>query len=185
MNKTTLLLVFAFCILSLANVSGAYSTGKVDVVVAGYINHGPMQPSITAIKEVTSKYGDQVSVTWVDLGTAEGQKYFDEHDLSAHLNILINGRYQWLVNGRKVTFQWFVGQQWTENVLDAVLSGVLNNSPNVTPLANTQSGYDLFGVVMAFLWPLVILAAAITVSVLYLVRRSRRRRTKPNGIGKR
>ena len=75
MNKL-ILLIFAFCILSLTNVNGAYAAGKVDVVVVGDINHGPMQPTINAIKEVTAKYGDQVNVTWVDLDTAEGSRIF-------------------------------------------------------------------------------------------------------------
>jgi len=189
MNKTVLI-IFAVCMLSLTNVSFAYSTGKVDVVVAGYINHGLLQASVRAIKEVTSKYGDQINVAWVDLATNEGAKYCQEHGLSAHLNILINGKYQYLLDGRKVTFQWFEGTQWSKNDLDAVLSGVLNNRGNVTPLANAQGEDGVFGLVIALLRPPVILAAAIILCVLYLVRRSRKRkamekRTKPNRIGKR
>jgi hypothetical protein len=188
MNKL-ILLIFTFCILSLTNVNGAYAAGKVDVVVVGDINHGPMQPSIRAIKEVTSKYGDQINVVWLDLETAEGRQYFDEHGLSAHLNVLIDGHYQFLVNGRKVSFQWFEGTGWTKNDLDSVLSGLLNNSGNVTPLANTEGGGDVFGLIIAFLRLPIILAIGVIVGILYLVRRSRKRkalekRTKLNGIGK-
>lgn len=189
MNKTVLL-VFVLCILSLTNVRCAYSSGKVDVVVAGYINHGLLQASVRAIKEVTSKYGDQINVAWVDLATNEGAKYFQEHGLSAHLNILINGKYQYLLDGRKVTFQWFEGTQWSKNDLDAVLSGMLNNRGNVTPLANAQGEDGVFGLVVALLRPPIILAAAIIVGALYLVRRSRKqkamkKRTKPNRKGNR
>jgi len=189
MNKVALL-IFAFCILSLTNVSGAYAASKVDVVVVGKLSHGPMQPSINAIKEVTVKYADQLNVTWMDLDTAEGTKYADQHGLSAHLNILINGHYQFLVNGRKVTFQWFEGTEWTKNDLDIVISGLLNNTGNVTPLATAEGGGSVLDLVMSFLWPSIILAIAVIVGVFfYLVRRSRKRnamekRTKLNGIGK-
>ena len=189
MNKTVLL-VFVLCILSFTSVKAAFSSGKVDVVVAGDISHGPMQPTIRAIKDVTSKYGQQITVTWVDLDTAEGKKYFDEHGLSAHLNILINGKYQYLLDGRKVTFQWFEGTQWSKNDLDAVLSGLLNNSGNVTLLENSQGGDGVFGLIFALLRPPIILVAVIVVGALYLVRRSRKRkamkkRAKPSSKGKR
>jgi hypothetical protein len=174
MNKVALL-IFAFCILCLTNINAAYAAGKVDVVVVGYLTHGPMQPSITAIKEVTSKYGDQISVTWMDLDTAEGKQYSDEHGLSAHLNILINGHYQFLVNGRKVTFQWFEGTEWTRNDLDTVLSALLNNTGNVTSLANAEGGGSLSDISVAS----IILAIVVIVGVfLYVVRKKRKRRKK-------
>ena len=184
MNKLVLL-IFAFCILSFTNVSGAYAAVKVDVVVVGDISHGPLQPTVSAIKEVTSKYGDQVNVTWLDLDTAEGTKYADEHGLSAHINVLINGHYQFLVNGRKVIFQWFEGVQWQRSDLDAVISGLLNNSPNVVPLENAPADNSLFGIVMSsvysiLLWPMIIGAAIVLVAVLFLVRRSRKRKAERN-----
>ncbi len=43
------------------------TSNAIDVVVAGYINHGPLQPTVTAIKDILSKYGDRVKVTWVVL----------------------------------------------------------------------------------------------------------------------
>src|SRR4030042_1273071 len=59
--------------------SPTVETTPVSVVVAGYINHGPLQPTVRAIKEVLSKYDNKVAVTWIDLATAEGQTYFQEH----------------------------------------------------------------------------------------------------------
>ena len=181
MNKLVLL-ILAFCILSFTNVTGAYAAGKVDVVVVGDLTHGPMQPSINAIKDVTSKYGDQVNVVWLDLDAADGRKYADEHGLSAHLNILINGHYQFLLNGRKVTFQWFEGTEWTKNDLDAVLSGLLNNTGNVTPLANTEGGSGVLSLFMSLLFrPFIILPIAVVVGVFfYLMRRSRKRKSTAN-----
>jgi hypothetical protein len=81
---------------------------------------------VGAIKEVLAKYGDKVNVTWVDLATTQGQDYFKEHGLTAHMNVIINGKYEYQVNGKDVTFQWFEGQQWTKQDLDAVLGNLLN-----------------------------------------------------------
>jgi hypothetical protein len=106
--------------------SPTVQTSPVSVVIAGYINHGPMQPTVRAIKEVLSKYDDKVAVTWVDLDTTEGQSYFQEHELTAHMNVIINGTSRYQVNGRTVDFEWFEGQQWTETDLDAVLASLVN-----------------------------------------------------------
>jgi hypothetical protein len=102
------------------------TSNVITVVIAGYINHGPLQPTVGAIKEVLAKYGDKVNVTWVDLATTQGQDYFKEHGLTAHMNVIINGKYEYQVNGKDVTFQWFEGQQWTKQDLDAVLGNLLN-----------------------------------------------------------
>ena len=97
-----------------------------EVVVAGYLNHGPMQPTVRAIKEVLANYGDRVDVTWVDLGTKDGVDYFKENGLSAHMNVIINGKYTYDVNGEEVIFQWFEGRQWTKQDLNAVLASLLS-----------------------------------------------------------
>jgi len=104
----------------------ATSTSAINVVVAGYINHGPLQPTVRAIKDVLSKYGDKVTVTWVDLSTQQGQDYFKEHQLTAHMNVIINGTSRYEVNGKSVDFQWFEGQQWNRQDLDTVLAGLAN-----------------------------------------------------------
>jgi len=118
----------------------AASDAKVDVVVAGVQGpaHAPMQPTINAIKEVLSKYGNRISVTWIDMETPEGQAYYSAHGLSAHMNILINGKSTYRVNGKDVTFQWFEGQQWTKADLDAVISSLLGSGSS-TQTANVTS----------------------------------------------
>jgi hypothetical protein len=94
--------------------------------VAGYINHGPLQPTVQAIKDVLSKYGDRVKVTWIDLSTQQGQDYYTVHGLTAHMNVIINGTSRYQVNGKTVDFLWFEGQQWTKKDLDTVLAGLVN-----------------------------------------------------------
>jgi hypothetical protein len=105
----------------------AVPASPVTVVIAGYINHGPMQPTVRAIKEVLSKYDGSIDVTWVDLATSQGQSYFQEHGLTAHMNVIINGTYEYEVDDKTVDFQWFEGQQWTEEELDTVLAGLTHS----------------------------------------------------------
>jgi hypothetical protein len=107
-------------------VPATVAANVVDVVVAGYINHGPLQPTVTAIKDVLSKYGDRVKVTWVDSATPQGQEYFKMHGLTAHMNVIVNGTSRYEVNGKTVDFLWFEGQQWSRKDLDLVLAGLIN-----------------------------------------------------------
>ncbi|MGB8706906.1 MAG: hypothetical protein WCD72_03015 [Dehalococcoidia bacterium] len=100
-------------------------TSPVIVVVAGYINHGPMQPTVRAIKEVLAKYDDKVAVTWIDEATTQGQSYCQEHGITAHMNVIINGTSTYQVDDKTVVFEWFEGQQWTETDLDAVLANLV------------------------------------------------------------
>jgi hypothetical protein len=126
--------VCTLCLISLAYGAFAASTDKVNIDVAGMINHGPMQPTVKAIKEVTSKFGDKVTVNWIDTTTEDGQKYLQDHGLSAHLNILINGIYRFNLDGKDVTFQWMEGGTWTKDNLDAVISDTIDNNGKAVPV---------------------------------------------------
>jgi hypothetical protein len=106
--------------------SSTVSKNPISVVIAGYINHGPMQPTVRSIKEVLSKYDDKVAVTWIDLATTQGQDYFKDHGLTAHMNVIINGTSRYQVDDKTVDFEWFEGQQWTEKDLDVVLANLVN-----------------------------------------------------------
>ena len=125
------------CLMALVNGAFAASdTGdKVNIDVAGYINHGPLQPTVNAIKDVISKYEDKLNVKWIDLATDEGEKYFADHGLTAHMNVLINGEYKYRVDGKEVDFEWFEGQNWSKSDLDTVINDVLSNNGNATPIS--------------------------------------------------
>jgi hypothetical protein len=136
MSKIFLVACIA-CLMALMNGAFAASTSgdKVNIDVAGYINHGPLQPTVNAIKDVISKYDDKLNVKWIDLETEDGQKYFQDHGLSAHLNILINGNYKYMLDGKEVDFQWFEGQSWTKEKLDAVIGDIISNNGKTTPIS--------------------------------------------------
>jgi hypothetical protein len=132
-----LLVACIMCLMALMNGAFAASTSgdKVNIVVAGYINHGPLQPTVDAIKDVISKHGDKLNVEWIDLTTDEGQKYFQDHGLTAHMNVLINGKYKYKVDGKDVDFEWFEGQNWNKNDLDTVINDVLSNNGKAVPIS--------------------------------------------------
>ncbi|MBI2908011.1 MAG: hypothetical protein HYX92_10190 [Chloroflexi bacterium] len=105
--------------------NAAVSSRPIEIVVAGYVTHGPLKPTVDAVKEVAAKYGDSIHISSVDMSSKEGKTYFKDHKLTAHMNIIINGKYEYTVNGKKVVFQWFEGQQWTKQDLDAVLASLV------------------------------------------------------------
>jgi len=162
MNKL-LIATLLVCLIQAASAEQA----KVDVVVVGMISHGPMQPTVNAIKEVVAPYGDNVSLTLIDLNTAEGSAYAQDHGLSAHLNLLINGDYKQNINGKEVEFQWFEGQQWTKADLNVAIQNALNGNQSSPkqPLKIPSSGSQPGG--NSSTW--VILAAIIAVVVVALV----------------
>lgn len=167
MNKKISIMILSLFLL--ASVVSALPNNKVEVVILGMVNHGPMQPTINAIKEVTSKYGSDVTLKLIDLESEEGQKYSQEHDLTAHLNVVINGKYQYNINGKEVTFQWFEGQQWTKEDLDAVISSKLNNNPGVSATDNPKSGN---GVNVLIVWAGIF--AVIGIIAWFLIKKFRK-----------
>ncbi|HCT83690.1 MAG TPA: hypothetical protein DF296_00640 [Candidatus Margulisbacteria bacterium] len=126
------LFAFLFSLLTIGTITFAVSGSnqRVEVVVVGATEHGPMQPTVKAIKDVAAKYGNKVKLTIYSFESEEGIKYMEAHTLTAHLNIVINGKYKYPVNDKVVTFQWFEGQQWTKKDLDAVINNILNTKKN-------------------------------------------------------
>jgi ABC-type amino acid transport substrate-binding protein len=172
MDKKLAILALLLCTSLLIGLRPALAQKKVDIVIAGVLQHGPMQPTIQAIKDVTSKYGDQVNVTWVDMDTQEGQKYMSEHGLAAHMNILIDGKYQYAINGKNVTFQWFEGQQWTRGDLDAVISDVLNGTGQA--VATTQDSANANGY-LSLILPVIAIAGIASVAGYIIYRKKARK----------
>jgi len=98
----------------------------VDIVIVGYTEHGPLQQTVRAVKDIAAKYGEKIKLTVMSMETEEGYNYMVKHNLDAHLNVMINGKYKYKLNGREVVFQWFEGQLWTKEDLDAVINNIIN-----------------------------------------------------------
>jgi hypothetical protein len=147
------------------------ATDVVKIDVAGYISHGPMQPTIDAIKEVTSKYGDKVNVSWYDMGTDSGSKFMNDNHLSAHLNILIDGKYTYQLNNKTVTFQWFEGQGWTKADLDEVISNRLNGS--AVPLENKPSNSSNGSLFITLSIVIIVVLLVVVLVWIFIKRKSK------------
>jgi len=105
MKKAVLCLsVLVFLCLGL-NAHAAKPT-KVDVL---FMNHGPLQDTISKVKQVFSQFGDKLSVTWYDFDSPEGEKFMAKKGIRQHIPLVI-----WIddspvanVNVRKVQFVGF------------------------------------------------------------------------------
>jgi hypothetical protein len=102
---------------------------KVDVL---YMNHGPLQDTLNKMKTVFSRYGDQLSVSWHDFDTQEGEQFMAKMGINQHipLEIWIDGKSTCLVRSKQVTFAGFpTGSgpaffqgKWTMDDLKAALT---------------------------------------------------------------
>ena len=129
MHKSFYFIIVLFLLFSMnLGCSKSKKTGQdvVDILVIGYVEHGPLQPSVRTVKEIAEKYGDQVKLTIMNSLTKEGEKTMKKYKLDAHFNILINGKYKYEINGKEVVFQWFVEQGWTGNDLDTVIKNQID-----------------------------------------------------------
>jgi len=106
---------------------------KVDVL---YMNHGPLLPSLEQIKQVFSKYGNKIIVSWYDFESREGEQFMAKKGIRQHvpLVIWIDGKFAVPVNGKEINFVGFpTGSgpadfqgKWTMDDLRQALNQITN-----------------------------------------------------------
>jgi hypothetical protein len=74
-----------------------------------YMNHGPLQPTLKAIRELCNGYGKAVVVSWYDFESPEGEKFMARKGVHQHLPLIvwIAGKSTVNVNGKEVQFVGF------------------------------------------------------------------------------
>jgi hypothetical protein len=79
---------------------------KVEVL---YMNHGPLQPSLEQIKQVFSKYGNKINVSWYDFESKEGEQFMAKKGVTQHIPLVIwiDGKSAVPVNGKEIKFVGF------------------------------------------------------------------------------
>jgi hypothetical protein len=79
---------------------------KVEVL---YMNHGPLQPSLEQIKQVLSKYGNKINVSWYDFESKEGEQFMAKKGVTQHIPLVIwiDGKSAVPVNGKEIKFVGF------------------------------------------------------------------------------
>ncbi len=106
MKKAALcLFVLAFLCFGITAHADAKST-KIDVL---FMNHGPLQATISKVKGVFSGFGDKLTVSWYDVETTEGEKFMAKKGIKQHIPLVI-----WIddspavaLGDRKVQFMGF------------------------------------------------------------------------------
>jgi hypothetical protein len=107
---------------------------KVEVL---YMNHGPLQSSLEQIKQVFSKYGNKIDVSWYDFETKEGEQFMAKKGITQHVPLVIwmDGKSALPVNGKEIKFVGFpTGSgpvffqgKWTMEDLRQALNQITNN----------------------------------------------------------
>jgi hypothetical protein len=97
------LLLFALCFTTTIH---AATPIKVDVL---YMNHGPLMDTINKMKALFSGYGSQVSVSWHDVDTEDGEQFMGKMGLKGHIPLMIwiDSKPKWTVGVNQITFSGF------------------------------------------------------------------------------
>ena len=86
MKKVVLCLsVLVFLCLGL-NAHAVAKPTKVDVL---YMSHGPLEDTVDQIKDVLSKYGEKVAVSWYDFDSKEGEQFMAKKGVKQHIPLVI------------------------------------------------------------------------------------------------
>jgi hypothetical protein len=74
-----------------------------------YMNHGPLQATIKAIRALCGEYGKALTVAWYDSDSPDGEKFMAKKGVHQHvpLVIWIAGKPVLKINGKEVQFVGF------------------------------------------------------------------------------
>ncbi len=74
-----------------------------------YMNHGPLQASLEQIKQIFSKYGSKIDVSWYDFESKEGEQFMAKKGINQHIPLVIwmDGKSTVPVNGKEIKFVGF------------------------------------------------------------------------------
>jgi hypothetical protein len=134
MKKITLSCLVVLALFSVPFTVFAAKEVKVEVL---YMNHGPLQASLDQIKQVFSKYGNKIEVSWYDFETKEGEQFMAKKGVNQHVPLVIwlDGKFAIPVKGQEIKFvgfptgsgpAFFQGK-WTMDDLRIALDQMTNN----------------------------------------------------------
>ncbi|HEU4325829.1 MAG TPA: hypothetical protein VFS21_22005 [Roseiflexaceae bacterium] len=99
----------------------------VDIV---YLNHPPMRAVMSDINPILDTYGQDISVTKYQFGTAEGDSFAREKGVTGHtpIAIFVNGSMEATLGDQQVKFYNFPGISWNLDDFKAVLNQATGRS---------------------------------------------------------
>ena len=106
MKKAIALCFVALFLLSIPFTLFAAKEVKIEVL---YMNHGPLQSSLEQIKNIFSQYGSNISVSWYDFESKEGEQFMAKKGINQHVPLVIwmDGTFSIPVNGKEIKFVGF------------------------------------------------------------------------------
>ena len=54
-----------------------------------YMNHGPLMDTLGKMKNLFSRYGNKISVSWYDFDTAEGEQFMAKQGIRQHVPLVV------------------------------------------------------------------------------------------------
>ncbi len=106
MKKSILSSLAILALLSVPLTVFAVKEVKVEVL---YMNHGPLKASLEQIKQVFSKYGNKINVSWYDFESKEGEQFMTQKGVNQHVPLVIwmDGKFAIPVKGKEIKFVGF------------------------------------------------------------------------------
>ena len=125
--------IFVVSIALVCPASSSYAAAPVRVEIL-YMNHGPMQPTLRALRALFQRYGRNAHVSWYDFDADSGKAFMKKKGIQAHIPLLIylNGAYSVRVGDRNVSFMGFptgagpyqFQGKWSLNDLESALQAL-------------------------------------------------------------
>jgi hypothetical protein len=101
--------LFSIALVIMFFVPAALFSAKEVRVEVLYMNHGPLQETLGKMKQIFSKYGSKVAVSWYDFESEEGERFMAKKGINQHvpLEIWIDGKSNFTVKGKEIKFAGF------------------------------------------------------------------------------
>jgi hypothetical protein len=86
MKRIAMCLLIGLVVLSFSGSAHAVQPTKVEVL---YMNHGPLEETLGKMKDVFSRYGDKLTVSWYDFDTKAGEQFMAKKGIDQHVPLLV------------------------------------------------------------------------------------------------
>jgi len=108
LSSAVFLWIFVVSLALVGHASSARASAPIRVEIL-YMNHGPMQPTLRALKALFQRYAQKAQVFWYDFDADSGKAFMKKKGIQAHIPLLIylNGAYSLRVGDRNVSFMGF------------------------------------------------------------------------------
>ncbi len=109
MKKLLICLAICMSLLGTTRPAVSLAQGRAVQMDILFMNHGPMQPTIRALKDLIQRYPGGIEARWYDYDRESGKTFMNKNNIQGHIPLLIvvNGSATHMVQGRRITFSGF------------------------------------------------------------------------------